>query len=160
MENSCFPPRRCYSEAVKNLSIDEVRKFYSAFPNPSCTNLDSQLEVQQDEAQLNWKSTSHIKREMLGGESSECKEWIYDFEFLFGYRSMTSELNWVCQNAWKSIMGQSTYFIGSVAGTLVLGILADQIGRLPVLIIAHLAGILGNGLTIFATDEITFSICR
>lgn len=73
---------------------------------------------------------------------------------------MTAELDWVCQNAWKSVMGQSTYFIGSVVGTLVLGILADVIGRLPVLILAHLAGILGNGLTIFATDEITFAICR
>ena len=73
---------------------------------------------------------------------------------------MTSELNWVCQNAWKSVMGQSTYFIGSVVGTLVLGILADIIGRLPVLILAHLAGIIGNGLTVFATDEISFAICR
>lgn len=73
---------------------------------------------------------------------------------------MTSELGWVCQNTWKSVMGQSTYFIGSVVGTLVLGILADTIGRLPVLILAHLAGIIGNSMTIFATDEITFAICR
>lgn len=57
-------------------------------------------------------------------------------------------------------MGQSTYFIGSVVGTLILGILADIIGRLPVLILAHLAGIIGNGLTIFAADEISFAICR
>lgn len=93
-------------------------------------------------------------------QSNLCQEWIYDYDILFGYRSMTSELNWVCQNAWKSIMGQSTYFIGSVVGTLVLGILSDVIGRLPVLISAHIAGVIGNGLTIFAADEVTFAICR
>lgn len=91
---------------------------------------------------------------------SPCNKWVYDYDFLFGYRSMTAELGWVCQNAWKSVMGQSTYFLGSVVGTLVLGILADTIGRLPVLIMAHTAGIIGNGLTIFATDETTFAICR
>lgn len=105
-------------------------------------------------------SASRLKREFPKRHNNDCSKWIYDYDFLFGYRSMTSELNWVCQNAWKSVMGQSTYFIGSVVGTLVLGILADIIGRLPVLILAHLAGIIGNGLTIFSTDEISFAICR
>lgn len=103
---------------------------------------------------------SRLKRGVSSDSNNLCKKFIYDYDFLYGYRSMTSELNWVCHDAWKSIMGQSTYFIGSVVGTLVLGILADIIGRLPVLILAHLAGIIGNGLTIFATDEISFAICR
>jgi MFS transporter, OCT family, solute carrier family 22 (organic cation transporter), member 4/5 len=90
----------------------------------------------------------------------ECNRWIYDYDLLYGYQSMTSELNWVCQFGWKSVFGQSAYFIGSVFGTLCLGILADSLGRLPVLIIAHLFGIIGNSLTIFATDEIWFAICR
>jgi OCT family organic cation transporter-like MFS transporter 4/5 len=92
--------------------------------------------------------------------SQQCTEWIYDFEFLYGYRSMTSDLNWVCQHAWKSIAGQSAYFVGSVVGTLVLGILADAVGRLPILIVAHLFGIIGNALTIFATNEVAFALCR
>lgn len=73
---------------------------------------------------------------------------------------MTSELNWVCQNGWKSVFGQSAYFIGSCIGTLTLGVLADSIGRLKVLIIAHLFGMIGNSLTILATDEFMFAICR
>jgi MFS family permease len=89
-----------------------------------------------------------------------CHNFSYDFDFLYGYRSMTSDLNWVCQHAWKSVMGQSTFFIGSVIGTLIFGILADVMGRLPVLILAHLFGIAGNGLTVFATDEVSFAICR
>lgn len=108
---------------------------------------------------LKGNTASRLKRN-IADHPKNCERWIYDYDFLFGYRSMTSDLNWVCQDAWKSIMGQSTYFIGSVVGTLVLGIMADVIGRLPVLILAHLFGMIGNGLTIFATDEITFAICR
>lgn len=57
-------------------------------------------------------------------------------------------------------MGQSTFFIGSVIGTLFFGILADIIGRIPVLIMAHMMGVIGNGLTIFTNDIVTFSVCR
>lgn len=146
------------------MSIDEIRNFYSKLSDPHCTNVDALAGMEYEETAFHEYDddpdgeASRLKR----GTSSSglCKKWIYDYDFLFGYRSMTSELNWVCQNAWKSIMGQSTYFIGSVVGTLALGILADIIGRLPVLILAHLAGIIGNGLTIFATDEISFAICR
>jgi MFS transporter, OCT family, solute carrier family 22 (organic cation transporter), member 4/5 len=152
---------------LENATIDEVRKFYSVFANPSCTNVDSLAGSQNGDAEdpapvSDEESASRLKRaaESTPEGNHECSEWIYDFDFLFGYHSMTSELNWVCQNAWKSIMGQSTYFIGSVVGTLALGVLADVIGRLPVLIMAHAAGILGNGLTILATDEISFAICR
>lgn len=141
-----------------------MRKFYSQFPDPHCSvgvvaserTLESSISFNDGlDANRQKRDASPEIRAL-----ASCEKWIYDYDFLFGYRSMTAELDWVCQNAWKSVMGQSTYFIGSVVGTLVLGILADVIGRLPVLILAHLAGILGNGLTIFATDEITFAICR
>jgi MFS transporter, OCT family, solute carrier family 22 (organic cation transporter), member 4/5 len=121
--------------------------------NPSCTNVDGYVDWNDVDT-----SESRLKRETLN--ENLCTKWVYDYDFLFGYKSMTSELNWVCENSWKSVMGQSTYFIGSVVGTLILGILADVIGRLPVLIIAHIFGIVGNALTIFANDEITFAICR
>lgn len=132
--------------------------------DPSCTNIDA-MGVEYETAALTDYDDSHSKDDVSltiarSSSISLCEKWIYDYDFLHGYRSMTAELNWVCHNAWKSIMGQSTYFIGSVVGTLVLGILADVIGRLPVLIMAHLAGIVGNFLTIFATDELTFAFCR
>lgn len=57
-------------------------------------------------------------------------------------------------------MGQSMFFVGSVVGTLIFGILADKIGRLPILVIVYLLSFLGNILTIFAMDVNTFSICR
>lgn len=153
---------RCYHESLSNSSIEDVRAFYSTHSDPHCTNVEAipamaRLTFQDD---LEDHTGSLRKRDAAPTLGTSCEKWIFDYDFLFGYRSMTSELGWVCQNAWKSIMGQSTYFVGSVVGTLVLGIFADVVGRVPVLILAHLAGIIGNGLTIFATDEVTFAICR
>lgn len=113
-----------------------------------------QIESNDEAANLTTYSNNNVTK------LRECNQWIFNYDLFYGYRSMTGELSWVCQNAWKSVIGQSTYFIGSVAGTLILGILADVWGRLPVLIIAHLAGIIGNSLTIFANNEIMFAISR
>lgn len=164
---SFVPEHWCYSEYLENSTIDEVRSFYSKLPDPSCTNVDGLEGVEYELSAFNTaefndpdNAASRVRREVSSRRLNLCEKWIYDYDFLYGYHSMTSDLDWVCQNAWKSIMGQSTYFVGSVVGTLLLGILADIIGRMPVLILAHLAGIIGNGLTIFATNEITFAICR
>lgn len=52
------------------------------------------------------------------------------------------------------------FFIGSVVGSLVFGILADKIGRLHILVISNVIAMIGNVLTMFATDVILFSMCR
>lgn len=77
-----------------------------------------------------------------------------------GYQSFTSEMNWICGEAWKLTLGQSMFFVGSVVGTLVLGYLADIVGRLPILILANLIAMTGNLLTIFGTSLPLFCIFR
>lgn len=52
------------------------------------------------------------------------------------------------------------FFVGSVIGSLVFGILADKVGRLHILIISNLMALFGNGLTIFASNVMVFSACR
>lgn len=52
------------------------------------------------------------------------------------------------------------FFVGSVIGSLIFGILADKYGRLRMLIVANLMAMLGNGLTVFGTTVITFAACR
>lgn len=70
------------------------------------------------------------------------------------------QLNWVCDAAWKSTIGQSMFFVGSVIGTQIFGALADNIGRLPVLIFANVMALIGNGITVFSTNVPIFSISR
>ncbi|XP_065355054.1 organic cation transporter-like protein [Calliphora vicina] len=84
----------------------------------------------------------------------------YNYELFMGYESFTSELDWICANAWKLTLGQSMFFVGSVVGSLVFGILADIVGRLPILIVANMVAMMGNILTIFGTELITFSLFR
>lgn len=52
------------------------------------------------------------------------------------------------------------FFVGSVIGTTIFGAMADSIGRLPVLIFSNVMALIGNGLTIFATNVPFFSISR
>lgn len=52
------------------------------------------------------------------------------------------------------------FFVGSVVGTQIFGGLADNIGRLPVLIFANVMALIGNGITIFARSVPAFSFSR
>lgn len=71
------------------------------------------------------------------------------------------QLNWICENAWKSALIQSMFFIGSVTGTLVLGSMSDVFGRIPMLIVANLFSVLGNLLTIYLNPNLwSLSIAR
>lgn len=66
----------------------------------------------------------------------------------------------MCDSAWKSTIGQSMFFIGSVVGTQTFGAMADSIGRLPVLIFANIMALIGNGITVFSTNVTIFSFSR
>lgn len=88
----------------------------------------------------------------------ECKN--YNYELFMDYESFTSDMNWICVDAWKLTLGQSMFFVGSVVGTLCLGYLADILGRVPILIVANLIAMFGNLLTIFGTNLVLFSIFR
>ncbi|CAO1410565.1 unnamed protein product [Diamesa tonsa] len=144
---SFVPAHWCSSESIKNMPINEIRQLFSNYTNPFCTMLEN--------------STNAITGDsILKKSENDCNEWIYDQDFLSGYKSMTQEYNWVCQNNWKPVIGQSTFFVGSAVGTLVFGVLANSIGRLPILILAQLIGVFGNVLTIFAKSVTTFSLCR
>jgi len=57
-------------------------------------------------------------------------------------------------------LGQSMFFVGSVVGSMVLGYLADVVGRLPILIVANLIAMTGNLLTIWSTNVTLFCIFR
>lgn len=70
------------------------------------------------------------------------------------------QLQWVCDEDWKPALGQSVFFIGSVIGSLALGVLADFIGRLHVLVIANILAFFGNMVTIISNDVVIFAMSR
>lgn len=84
----------------------------------------------------------------------------YNYELYMGYQSFPSEMDWVCADAWKLTLGQSMFFVGSVVGSMVLGYLADVVGRLPILIVANLIAMTGNLLTIWSTNVTLFCMFR
>ena len=69
------------------------------------------------------------------------------------------QLLWVCDERWKATVGQSMFFVGSVFGVL-FGVLADRIGRLPILILANLTAMIGNLATMFSDGVVSFSAAR
>ncbi|XP_055849896.1 organic cation transporter-like protein [Episyrphus balteatus] len=101
----------------------------------------------------NYENSNELISKMRGNMSScysywdsdkneTCTEFVYDH--YMGYKSLTSELNWICGAAWKITLGQSMFFVGSVVGTFGFGILADIFGRVPILIISNLTAMMGN----------------
>jgi MFS family permease len=66
----------------------------------------------------------------------------------------------VCDHNWKPAVGQSLFFIGSVLWSLGLGIMADHIGRLPVVVLANILAFLGNVATSFSHHLTEFAASR
>ncbi|KAH8344075.1 hypothetical protein KR084_004038 [Drosophila pseudotakahashii] len=88
----------------------------------------------------------------------KCTSW--DFERDSNYESITTELEWVCDDAYKLAVGQSFFFIGSALGTIFFGYLADRIGRLPACVLSTLTGASGDFFTSFVGDLPWFSFTR
>ncbi|EDV43370.1 uncharacterized protein Dana_GF16557 [Drosophila ananassae] len=89
---------------------------------------------------------------------SKCNSWQYEREE--NYESITTELNWVCDEAFNLAVGQSFFFVGSVMGSIFFGYLADRIGRLPACVLTTLTGAAGDFLTSFVSDLPWFSFAR
>ncbi|XP_017112390.1 organic cation transporter protein-like [Drosophila elegans] len=88
----------------------------------------------------------------------KCSSW--DFERESNYESITTELEWVCDDSYKLAVGQSFFFIGSALGSIFFGYLADRIGRLPACVLTTLTGASGDFFTSFVSSLPWFSFTR
>ncbi|KAH8292338.1 hypothetical protein KR054_008536 [Drosophila jambulina] len=88
----------------------------------------------------------------------KCESW--EFARESNYESITTELEWVCDDAYKLAVGQSFFFIGSALGSIFFGYLADRIGRLPACVLTTLTGASGDFFTSFVSSLPWFSFTR
>ncbi|KAH8406669.1 hypothetical protein KR222_002332, partial [Zaprionus bogoriensis] len=95
---------------------------------------------------------------LMRHQETKCQSWHFERED--GYESITTELEWVCDDAYKLAVGQSFFFVGSVLGTLFFGYLADRIGRLPACMLTTLTGAIGDFITSFVSSLPFFSMGR
>nr|CAH7757724.1 unnamed protein product [Callosobruchus chinensis] len=69
------------------------------------------------------------------------------------YDSISTELDWVCDNSALPSTAQSIFFCGAILGGLVFGWLADRFGRIPALVGTNVAGFIGGIATTFCILE-------
>ncbi|KAJ8951423.1 hypothetical protein NQ318_006852 [Aromia moschata] len=128
--------------------------FISVLPDYVCDNGDYLENTIAQQCEI-WtlSNNSYEKQRCTSG-------WIFNNSDTYGFIGIIEELKWVCSDDWKPALGQSVFFIGSVLGSLALGILADMIGRLYVLIIANMLAFTGNIATVLSSNVIIFAASR
>ncbi|XP_077554854.1 solute carrier family 22 member 7-like isoform X2 [Haemaphysalis longicornis] len=84
--------------------------------------------------------------------------WQYDYDEYFP--TVTAENHWVCGDSWKLYTVHSTFWLGSMAGYLVCGLLADRIGRKKTAMILTAIGTTANLAGAYFSGFLGFSILR
>ncbi|UYV66229.1 hypothetical protein LAZ67_4000912 [Cordylochernes scorpioides] len=84
--------------------------------------------------------------------------WHYDFQEL--YPTITTDLNWVCENNQLPYIAQTVFYVGTSIGVLVFGYIADRYGRKPSILISYLIAFVGGVVTLFVTDFYSFLVVR
>ncbi|XP_025097989.1 organic cation transporter protein-like isoform X1 [Pomacea canaliculata] len=101
---------------------------------------------------------SHPDFPHLSNDTVECSRWVYSKETFEA--TLTSELNIVCTDTPFVAMANSVLMGGFLCGSLVLGTVADFIGRKKIVVIC-LVGQIGVTLaTSFVYNFVVFVICR
>ncbi|CAF4851696.1 unnamed protein product [Pieris macdunnoughi] len=88
-------------------------------------------------------------------DTSTCSKWVFDTTYRASSRGM--EWNLVCRNYWKGALVQSFYMLGVFAGAIILGGLADKIGRKTVFCWSALLQLLFGVLVAFIPEYWIFS---
>ncbi|XP_042883141.1 organic cation transporter protein-like [Penaeus japonicus] len=84
--------------------------------------------------------------------------WVYNYSLF--YPTITSQLDWVCDEDWKPTLAQSLFFVGSLVGSPVLGWAADAWGRLPIIVATNVVGGLAGVASAFCSSFASFAVFR
>nr|XP_045605465.1 organic cation transporter protein-like [Procambarus clarkii] len=107
-------------------------------------------------ANASWPTTSWAN---ASWPTTSCTHgWTYDYSLY--YPTITSQLDWVCDEDWRKTFSQSLFFVGSLVASPVLGWAADKFGRLPVIVITNMVGGVFGVASAFCTSFATFTAFR
>ncbi|TRY75750.1 hypothetical protein TCAL_00766 [Tigriopus californicus] len=84
--------------------------------------------------------------------------WYYNTTGLF--TSVITDMDWVCDDAWKGPFSQSMFSIGALFGTLLFGYMADTYGRLSAWYASNIVLMVAGLATPFMSEFIGFSCMR
>lgn len=84
--------------------------------------------------------------------------WEYDFSYF--YPSVISEMNWVCDNAWKAYVSNTAFWVATAIGVLICGDVSDRIGRVPVMIGVNVMCGAAGLYTYFTAGFVHFVVSR
>ncbi|KAK3879574.1 hypothetical protein Pcinc_015861 [Petrolisthes cinctipes] len=84
--------------------------------------------------------------------------WTYDFSLY--YSTITSQLNWVCEEDWKPSLSQSLFFVGAFMASPVLGWASDRWGRLPIIVATNVMGGAAGVASAFTNSFVAFTSLR
>lgn len=88
----------------------------------------------------------------------KCTNWQYDYTLI--YSTLVSQLNWVCDESWRTYLSYAVFWGGTAFGVLVMGIMADVFGRVPVVVVGHAICALASCATNFVTHFSWFLVVR
>ena len=84
--------------------------------------------------------------------------WEYDIADY--HRSIVTDFDWVCDDAWIPALSQTVFFFGAIPGMLVFGWLSDTYGRIPTILISNIIALISGVATPFVTGHVGFIILR
>nr|XP_045624751.1 organic cation transporter protein-like [Procambarus clarkii] len=138
-----------------NLTQDEVKEL--TIPRDETTGKYLQCvmyDVDFSEIVMNnssWPNSSWPTTSCTNG-------WTYDYSLY--YPTITSQLDWVCDDDWRPTVCQSVFFLGSLLITPFFGWAADKWGRLPIIVFTNVLGGVAGVISAFCTSFVTFAVSR
>lgn len=152
------PPHWCSAPphlADLNLTAEEIKDL--TIPKDSVTGEYDKCHIYDVDfaevvrTNVSWHNTTwHVTRCRHG--------WTYDYSLY--YPTITTQLNWVCDEDWRPTLAQALFFGGSFVASPVFGWAADYYGRLPVIVLSNVMGGVAGILSGYATSFISFTVLR
>ncbi|XP_063601034.1 solute carrier family 22 member 13-like [Penaeus indicus] len=151
------PPHWCRAPpGLEDLNLTEAQLKELTLPRrengefQSCARYDINF-TQVVESNLSWPDPDWPLTSCTHG-------WTYNFSLY--YPTITSQLDWVCDEDWRPALAQSLFFVGSMLGSPSLGWAADTWGRLPIIIFTNVLGGVAGVASAFSSSFAMFAACR